>query len=442
MNTKSNAIAKKKSTSSGLLKQSKDAEEKVNVKSTLGEVDEEPMKLVKKPDDKEKGTRVGRRREERPLQGHLTQQGTSFDLLHHHLGGNRDCRQWKSFTPTATVGDLKVLLQDGYPTAPKLMDQRLIFAGSLLLDHQPLLGHVFKKNAVPIPTSTAPAPASQPKVEESAGLRHRFSSNATLSTSVPQSSNDLGVEVGATSGSLSGSVQSVAGADASMQTQMAAMIAGYQFAMQNGLPPPMQVVMINLTQACLVNLVSPSPLSPPTSLAFPTSKLPINPIPAPAAAIPQPEAAPAPAPAAAPIGGGAMAGGFGFMQQDNPDDEFGDVGRNQPQNPIWLLMKLTFLVWMFSHNAGPDVAVWEGGGGLLLPLLSLLLRLLRLLRLLTLRRLQRGKARPRRLLPEAVVAPVPEVPQPIHLTIVQEIQTLVTTFFTSLIPENHEGVVA
>ncbi|KAJ3227765.1 hypothetical protein HK099_000438 [Clydaea vesicula] len=33
------------------------------------------------------------------------------------------------------------------------------------------------------------------------------------------------------------------------------------------------------------------------------------------------------------------------------DDEFGDNERNQPQNPLWLLMKLSFLVYIFSQNA-------------------------------------------------------------------------------------------
>ncbi|KAJ3215870.1 hypothetical protein HDU67_010227 [Dinochytrium kinnereticum] len=425
----------------------------------------------------------------------------------------------------ATVADLKLALQESYPLAPKVDDQRLIFAGSLLADHQPLLSHVFRKSDLSAPqtvhlvvknavvttqTDSKHAKATPTvKFEDPSGLRHRFSSNATLSASLPQSSNDLGNEPSMTSpiapfnpspSASFGENSAVPMMDAAMQSQLAVMMAGHQFAIQNGLPPPIQVVMINgmpyvlqlnPNAVSLPGLYSNAPGSQPNPAT--TSAPP--PVPIPQDPQPQPQlpaaAAPAPAPLApvapaAPVnnavGGGAagIGGGFaGFMQQENPDDEFGDLGRNEPQNPIWLLMKLTFVVWMFSHNASPTrfvilnlvafviffvqmgwvQGVWPfrnraqapqpgvGGEGLAAPLLG---------------EQQNIAENNGEIVEGAPVAPVadaaavggaptipanegdapvvaPAVPR-IQLTLWQEVTMMVTTFFTSLIPEQNEVI--
>lgn len=70
------------------------------------------------------------------------------------------------------------------------------------------------------------------------------------------------------------------------------------------------------------------------------------PAPAPApVAVAAPLPAPAPAqPAPQPIAGGAAADPI-------MNDEFDDAVRNAPPNPWWLLFKLSFLVYIFSQNA-------------------------------------------------------------------------------------------
>ncbi|KAJ3092487.1 hypothetical protein HDU96_002705 [Phlyctochytrium bullatum] len=424
----------------------------------------------------------------------------------------------------ATVADLKRLLENKYPASPKAAEQRLIFAGSLLADQLLLIKDVLKKSDLSMPQtlhlvvrnlnpsavaaaattpSTLPArrPHGKDKAEDpstaTAGLRHRFSSASTLSNpvSAPQSSNDLGAEMNTVAAIAAatgvGGTSAALGAEAPtlLQQQLAAVGANPFAVLPNGLPVP-QVVVINgmpyllqVNPAALPYLNASAPVPgaaaqplPPTAFPIPTPTLAP---PAAAAAAPAPApAVPAPAqpPAAANVGAGPAGGGVaGFMAQaDNPDDEFGDLARNQPPNPYWLLIKLSFLVWMFSHNASLPRFV-------LLHVAAFVIFAVQM-GWVNLRGLggvgnnnngaaaaagnrdpaavplvgegagaennnaedapAEGGAANADPVAAAAVAAVPQIPPPLHQTILQEIQTLVTTFFTSLIPENQEGVVA
>ncbi|KAJ3107049.1 hypothetical protein HDU97_005018 [Phlyctochytrium planicorne] len=436
----------------------------------------------------------------------------------------------KILPSSATIADLKAIVAELYPSKPAVEDQRLIFAGSLLNDSQPLLTHVFKKSdhslpqtlhlvikntsAIPSATSSPIPSRSAPKFVESSGLRHRFSSHSTLTPSAPQSSNDLDAEgagkASATSTAEVAAASSTVPAPASivtagiatstpidlataaavdamtggMQAQFAAMIAAHQFAAQNNLPPPIQVVMINgipyalqlntnalladptataaSTTSTIPNLPETAPLLPPVDIGNNNHlPAPIPPAPAPAAN----------APANAPAGGNAIGGGFAnFMQQDDENDEFGDLARQQPPNPIWLLMKLTFVVWMFSHNAGTVRFVLLNVGAFVVFFVQM--GWIRFGRRPAAAAGAAGAAAPvaapaggEANAEGAAPVPVPggdnaapaeaanaiaapaaaaaaaaaaAIPPPIQLTILQEIQTLIYTFFTSLIPDHPE----
>ncbi|KAJ3167251.1 hypothetical protein HK101_011801, partial [Irineochytrium annulatum] len=396
----------------------------------------------------------------------------------------------------ATVADLKASLERFYPTGPKVLDQRLIFSGSLLADGSlSLLADVFRKCDASMPQTLHLVLKAGPALDSAwspsavassngadAGLRLRKPAVVEPTVIVPAASSSAPLSSTLPINSFASNLM--------LQSQMAFMLSTQQH--PPAVPPPVQVVVINgipyalqmnpqaMQQLALGSLfhtgIPPLPSGPLPQPQLPHPAVAPEDIPvvaavAPAAApvnniAPQPPQPPA-APAMAAGGGGAL----GFMQQDN-DDEFNEGIRNAPQNPLWLLMKLAFMVWLFAQNASRTRVI-------LLNVLALVIFLVQTGRL-TLRWPFRVNAAA---VPAPVVNPIVPAPAPAAqdapfedvlppvvkegsdptppptstvtdeaasavavqpeirpVNLLQEINALVYTFFTSLVPDAQEAV--
>ncbi|KAI9089405.1 hypothetical protein DFS34DRAFT_598082 [Phlyctochytrium arcticum] len=261
--------------------------------------------------------------------------------------------------PEWTVLQLKQSVSDMFPNRPPAADMRIIHSGKLLDNSASLQTVVFGTTAATaasvaptvhlvvksgLPSLSTSSPASSPSLE---GLRRR---QAAGISSAPPLSHDIPAGYNA---------------QASIPNHVTLPTPTMQFQSPHNntplmaLPFPYQVVLINGMPYAMHPAVYPPPtLSTPfpsPATAFPFVEHGFG-HPAPhfttPAAEPNPQPAPAP-PAPAPAqaaGAPILNAGFGGAAA-NPEDEFGDQARNAPQNPFWLLLKLSFMVYMFSHNS-------------------------------------------------------------------------------------------
>ncbi|TPX59060.1 hypothetical protein PhCBS80983_g02709 [Powellomyces hirtus] len=231
----------------------------------------------------------------------------------------------------ATIVQLKQAVTEVVPGRPAVNDMRLIHAGKLLTDAlsvrehlkpdlaSPPIVHLVVKGtqgpAVSSPVSPPPAHAADPPsgtTPSTNELRQRH----VFEPAAPANEPAQVVHQSA--------VQRYGQPIFQYPPQ-------YQVVMINGLPYAMQVPAMHPAYPHQAHVVPDQP----QFVAAPANA---TPVPADVAApdVPVP-AAPVAAAAAAAL-------------PAQVDNEFGDAQRDVPQNPFWLLLKLTFLVYIFSSN--------------------------------------------------------------------------------------------
>ncbi|KAJ3008498.1 hypothetical protein HKX48_008498 [Thoreauomyces humboldtii] len=211
----------------------------------------------------------------------------------------------------ASIAQLKKVVSEVIPGRPPTTAMRLIHAGKLLGDPSIVRDHL-KADAVihlvvrnaddPVtPTSSTPRSTTPAIRPHSAPARPTVLPTPTAAAPAPQ-------------------VQ-----------QLPQAAQPFQVVMINGLPYAMHAPAYHPMYQQPQNAL-------PEHLAS-TSGHPIAAAPQALAPVQAPVPVPAPAPAVVPAAPAGPA-----------DDEFGDAEREAPQNPFWMLVKLTFLICVFSHN--------------------------------------------------------------------------------------------
>ncbi|KAI8826888.1 uncharacterized protein EV422DRAFT_502621 [Fimicolochytrium jonesii] len=254
----------------------------------------------------------------------------------------------------STISQLKHALVAVVPGCPSVEEMRLIHAGKLLADESSVRMALKADTGAAGPhivhlvLKTAPLQSSQPTNISSPTEGLRLRRPAHLDTSVDSSTQAANVPVPEDQPPIA-LATSPMGQPFNVPNHHAyPMYPGaspFQIVMINGLPYAMHTPMDHFPPHHLLpdpnnNLYGPTPtIASPLSVAPPSTATP--PATPPEAAAPAPAVVPPPAPAPAPPAA-ALA---------PIDPEFRDFPQNEaPQNPYWLLFKLTFLVYVFSHN--------------------------------------------------------------------------------------------
>ncbi|KND01601.1 uncharacterized protein SPPG_03399 [Spizellomyces punctatus DAOM BR117] len=342
--------------------------------------------------------------------------------------------------PEWNIAQLKGMMSEQFPGQPGVDEMRLIHAGKLLGDEM-VVREILNSSSLPTPPTVH-------LVIKSGSVSLDASSPARPSTAISPSPEDLhsglrqrktGLARSDETGEGQASATPTAAPPISTPPATTHFVpnapAGQPFM---HLAVPYQIVMINGIPYAMHPTVFPQPYQPQAGqphLAAPQQYAPPPNLPAEAAA---PVPAPAPVQPAAPVlnaAPGAIGG--------NVDDEFGDRQRNAPQNPFWLLVKLTFLVYIFSHNSSLTKII-------LMNLVALVIFLVQTGRLRLIRRheleamgynIGQAYANPNDGQAEGGETDVPsEAQQPSQRSLWTDVKDIAYMFFTSLVPENHEGV--
>ncbi|KAI9346717.1 hypothetical protein DFJ73DRAFT_462384 [Zopfochytrium polystomum] len=269
--------------------------------------------------------------------------------------------------PGVTVADLKKTLSEKFPGKPPASSQRLIASGKLLLDDQ-LLGNIFSRKAdfcsphvIHLVVSSAlntsvPAPVSIGENSAMAGRNPPTVSSATSSAApilnswspIPVGFNPAFTPVAA-SLELPISMNAVETTEA-LRSVMADMVAQYQTLLEQRLQLVRvnpQVVYIN-GNAYRLELNAPGGFSP-QQFAFASTPADVQLPPAQNFVGVQPRFTLA---NFAQLLGRILQNAIGPEGED--DDELDDEARNVPPNPFWLIVKLSFVVAIFSQGATPS----------------------------------------------------------------------------------------
>ncbi|KAJ3181107.1 hypothetical protein HDU85_003812 [Gaertneriomyces sp. JEL0708] len=271
--------------------------------------------------------------------------------------------------PEWSISRVKLFLRELVPGNRDELDIRLIHAGKLLNDEAvvresfatgtPSVVHMVMRGGSEQRSSTSSVPARS--VEEHSHEAQTVTTSSSQTQQAPPQAQSAGLQAESPPSSSPLSqpprVSDIPNTPPAAPVQQAISLAfPYQVVFINGLPYAFQTPVLPHAHHGLLQPVSPpaipnaNPLYPHNVpyLAGPATGLPQAPT------VPAPEVPAAGAPrnraeAQQPVGAAAVA---------NIDDEFGDRRPERPHNPIWLLLKLTFLVYIFSHNSSIEKVIF------------------------------------------------------------------------------------